>query len=140
MARVWKGRRSVLVVELDWPHRDLSPNSRKHWANKAKKAKLARQAAFLLTKQRLAQIHLTIARESKQLQIGLAFYPKDKRHYDLDNLIARMKSSLDGIADALCVNDRKFGYGQITLEAAQKPGKVIVTVQERNSSIDAGLK
>lgn len=130
MARVWKEKRNVLVVELPWPHRDLSPNSRKHWSNRASKAKIARRAAFILTKERLAQIHLTIAQESKQLQIGLQFYPKDKRHYDLDNLIARMKASLDGIADALCVNDRKFGYSQITLEAAQKPGKVIVTISE----------
>jgi hypothetical protein len=62
------------------------------------------------------------------LQVSLTFIPKDRRHYDLDNLIARCKPYQDGIADALGINDRTFGYGSITLGEPEKPGKVIVRI------------
>jgi crossover junction endodeoxyribonuclease RusA len=62
--------------------------------------------------------------------LTLKFIPPANRHYDLDNLIARMKSPLDGVAQALSTDDRRFRFGEITLEPAQKPGKVIVTIQE----------
>lgn len=37
-----------------------------------------------------------------------SFFPPDRRARDEDNLIASMKSSLDGIAEALRVNDKNF--------------------------------
>jgi hypothetical protein len=118
----------MLTVSLPWPHRDLSPNSRKHWRNRASKAKVHRTQAFALTAF-ASKGHWTCD-PSKRLSIGMQFIPPANRHYDLDNLIARMKSSLDGVADALSVNDRNFGYSSITLEPAQKPGRVVVTIQE----------
>ena len=42
------------------------------------------------------------------VHVQLDFYPPSKRRYDLDNAIAAMKSSLDGIADALSVDDSRF--------------------------------
>lgn len=121
----------MLVVELPWPHRDLSPNSRKHWTSKASKAKAARRTAYILTKQVLNAPYLALTSKATGVMIGLQFYPKDGRHYDLDNLFARMKSSLDGIADALVINDRQFGYGGMLMEQPEKPGRVVVTIQER---------
>jgi hypothetical protein len=35
---------------------------------------------------------------------------------------------MNGIADALGINDRTFGYGSITLGEPEKPGKVIVRI------------
>ena len=68
-----------------------------------------------------------------KLTLSLQFIPAANRHYDLDGLISRMKSSLDGIADALGVNDRHFSFGKIELLPAQKPGRVIVTIEERHA-------
>lgn len=42
------------------------------------------------------------------LELRLVFFPPDRRHYDLDNLHARMKAGLDGLCDALEINDRRF--------------------------------
>ena len=38
----------------------------------------------------------------------MLFIPPDKRSYDRDNLVARMKSGIDGLADALRINDKRF--------------------------------
>jgi crossover junction endodeoxyribonuclease RusA len=40
--------------------------------------------------------------------LRLTFYPPSRRQYDLDNCVAAMKSGLDGVADALQVNDHRF--------------------------------
>lgn len=40
--------------------------------------------------------------------VELTFYPPCKRNRDRDNLLAAMKSGLDGLADAMNVNDRRF--------------------------------
>ena len=38
----------------------------------------------------------------------MTFIPPDRRSYDRDNLVARMKSGIDGLADALKINDKRF--------------------------------
>lgn len=40
--------------------------------------------------------------------VSLTFIPKDNRRRDLDNLIASCKSLLDGISDAMGIDDSKF--------------------------------
>ena len=40
--------------------------------------------------------------------ISLDFIPPDKRHRDLDNLLASSKQLLDGVAHGLGINDRQF--------------------------------
>jgi len=43
-----------------------------------------------------------------KIEIEITFYPPDKRHRDADNMVASIKAGLDGIADALRVNDKRF--------------------------------
>lgn len=42
------------------------------------------------------------------LALDLTFVPPTRHSYDRDNLVARMKSGLDGLADALDINDKRF--------------------------------
>ena len=42
------------------------------------------------------------------LTLELVFVTPDQRSYDRDNLVARMKSGLDGLADALNIDDKRF--------------------------------
>jgi crossover junction endodeoxyribonuclease RusA len=63
-----------------------------------------REACYWLTKQQAGgwkhgqgDLHLT-----------LTFLMPDKRHRDADNCLAAAKAGLDGMADALGVNDRHF--------------------------------
>ena len=110
-------------ITLSWPDKSLSPNARVHWAVKSKAAKQAKEAAFYITK--LASIVLP---ETEKLHLFVDFYAPDKRHYDGDNLLSRCKSKIDGIADALGINDNRFIFHPFLRDEVVKNGKVIVTI------------
>lgn len=45
---------------------------------------------------------------SEKVKVSLVFYPPDKRKRDWDNMLAACKSGLDGLADAMGVDDRNW--------------------------------
>lgn len=90
-------------IVLPWPPATLSPNSRRHWAQLAKAKKAYRSACHY---QAVAQGAKSI--DAPALHVSLKFFPPDRRQYDLDNLLARMKSGLDGIAEVVGVDDRHW--------------------------------
>lgn len=92
----------VLEITLPWPPKELNPNARTHWALLAKKKSDYRRTCFYIVK--AANIKLV----NPNPTIELTFYQPDKRQRDLDNMLASMKSGLDGLADALQVNDKQF--------------------------------
>ena len=117
-----------ITIELPWPSRILSPNARPHWASKAHCVKAARQIARLTTwyeLNQLAEEDSPIRFESVRLH--WTFCPPTRRTYDLDNLIAQMKSSQDGIADALRMDDSKFKSTHAMGDVI-RGGKIIVSI------------
>lgn len=113
-----------MTVSLPWPSRILSPNSRSHWAEKAKAAAKARRDSCLL-----CQAAGVRALPWDRMQVELIFCPPDKRPRDLDNMLASAKSLLDGVADATGVDDSAWS---LTLTRGQpvKGGEIIVVVTE----------
>lgn len=110
------------TVVLPYPPSECSPNARCHWSVRAKAAKKYRQDCFWLAK----DAKLTAPEEGK-IHVSMQFSPPDKRRRDLDNCIASSKALLDGIADALKVNDSRFALHTEMCEIV-KGGKVIVTL------------
>ena len=93
-------------IKLPWPPTALSPNTHTHYMTLARAKKIYRQACWATT---LEQLQEAIRVEPGQhLRLELEFYKPTKREMDRDNLLARMKSGIDGMADALKVNDRVF--------------------------------
>ena len=92
-----------IVFTLPWPPSALSPNTRGHWATLAKAKKRYRAACFI-------QIRADRVRcpDAPRLDVLLQFVPPDRRRYDRDNLVARMKAGLDGVADAWDIDDSQF--------------------------------
>jgi crossover junction endodeoxyribonuclease RusA len=90
----------TITISLPFPRPELSPNARLHWAKKSKAVKLARAEAYYVTR-----TEYCACPQPERVAVTLYFYPPNKRHVDLDNLQARMKSALDGICDALGWND-----------------------------------
>jgi crossover junction endodeoxyribonuclease RusA len=85
----------VKRVFLEWPYDALWPNSRPHWAVKAKATKGYRFAAKVKC----------LGAEPGIIRV--TFCPKPKGPIpDKDNCIAAFKAGQDGIADALKINDR----------------------------------
>lgn len=89
-------------VILPWPYKQLSPNARVHFMTLAKFKRVYRSACFVLAKQAKLDV------PDGDIRIVLEFYPPTKRNRDDDNLVAMMKCGLDGVADALGVNDSRF--------------------------------
>lgn len=95
-----------VVLTLPWPPTTLSPNTRHgHWSTLAR-AKKRFRAACATTAQ--AQGARPLAGLIGGLLVNLRFIPPDRRHRDLDNCIASMKSGLDGLADVLQVDDSRW--------------------------------
>lgn len=116
-----------LSVSLPFPARILFPNGRTHWRIRARSAKAYRAAGYFYTKQELARS--SVPESDERIGVQLAFYPPDRRHRDEDNCIAAMKSALDGVADALGVNDKRFHLLEpLFISEPVKGGKVVVTL------------
>lgn len=117
-----------LTFELDlpWPDRRLSPNARGHWAvtAKVKKDYRARCAAIALK----AGVGGLVAGQDA-LSVHLTFLPPDHRSRDWDNILASMKSGLDGLADALGVDDSRWRLSfEVDRNTVVPGGRVLVTV------------
>lgn len=110
-------------LTLPWPPSNLSPNKRQHWAQLAKAKKSYREQCWALAKNQGAH---QIAAE--HLEIGLEFVPPSRRKFDLDNLLARMKAGLDGLADVLGVDDSRWSIRIERSDCPVPPGFVLVTV------------
>ena len=87
-----------------WFPKELSPNSRTHWAKLAKYKRDYRIEWWATALKEARKIQLPKGKVS----LTIEFYPPSRRHYDLDNCLASIKSGLDGLADALQVNDNRF--------------------------------
>jgi crossover junction endodeoxyribonuclease RusA len=116
----------VVNFTLPWPPRCLHPNSRKHWGERGPAVKKARADAYLLTKAAMGSFALAFP-EGVGVYVKLTFCPPNKRKHDIDGCLSANKAALDGIADALGVDDSRFS---LTLErgAVVKGGAVHVTV------------
>ncbi len=109
-------------VLLPWPPAECSPNSRVHWSKRARAAKVYRKACWGLC---LAAGWKAWVSECRP-RVTLEFVPALERRRDLDNCIASMKAGLDGIADALRVDDSRFILTASLVDS--EPAGVWVTV------------
>ena len=94
------GERPYPHIDLPWPDRALHPNARMHWAPKAQATKKARETGRMCS-------YASGARkvEANQLKVTVTFFPPDKRRRDIDGLLSNLKAYLDGISDAIGVDD-----------------------------------
>lgn len=109
-----------MIISLPWPSSDLSPNKRQHWAAKSKA--VAKYRDMCRTTAMLQSVRQRMPKGP--WQVSMLFFPPDNRRYDMDNLLARMKAGLDGVCDALKVNDVDFKRTTIERGTAQRPGSV----------------
>lgn len=116
----------MIVIELPWPHPALSPNSRAKW-ERIKALRRARNDATVLAVQSGAKsIDLT----GQSLALAIDAHAPDKRRRDLDNILASLKPSIDGIAAALGIDDAQITSVTVTAREPLKPrGCVRLTLQ-----------
>lgn len=114
-----------MIIDLPWPSKELWPNGgdRNHPAKIARLKKKHREWAYLCA---LEVKPKQFKHDGGKIPVTLYIYAKPKGPYpDADNCIAAMKSSFDGIADALGVNDRDFSAPAV-IYAEPREGRVAV--------------
>ena len=112
------------IVTLPWPDKKLSPNAREHWAVKARLKKSARATAA-----KAAQAAGVRRSDASCLSVTAVFFPPDRRARDLDNMLASLKPSFDGIADVIGVDDSKWEIA-LRRDEPQKNGLVQILIGE----------
>lgn len=110
-------------VLLPWPPSALSPNSRSHWAVRARAAKSYRAECCWLAK--AADLRVS---DEGVIHVGITFFPPSRHHFDDDNLVGRFKAGRDGLADALRVNDRRFRIHPALSDEVRPGGAVLVEI------------
>ena len=116
----------MIEIVLGWPPSELSPNARLHWAKLARAKKQYRNACFSVSKELLKKIRIDNIPE--KLVLEMTFIPPDRRNYDRDNLVARMKAGIDGLADALKINDKRFNTVISTMDTDYLGGFVRIRI------------
>ena len=116
----------MIEIVLGWPPSDLSPNARLHWAKLARAKKQYRSACCSVSKEQLKKFKTDNIPE--KLVLEMTFIPPDRRSYDRDNLVARMKSGIDGLADALKINDKRFNTVISTMDSDYLGGFVRIRI------------
>jgi hypothetical protein len=125
-ANITRAHESIELV-LPWPSRDLHPNSRGHWSKRSTAAKRARYAAWALTRQAYTAEALASLPDGP-LHVWIDGYPTDRRRRDADGLLSSLKPALDGIADALGVDDRRFVPHPWVKDEVRKGGEVRIRI------------
>lgn len=119
----------MIAITLPWPSSKLNPNRSKgaHWAATSTLRKKARADAHLVA---LGAMSAGCVPRGAAGAIALiiTFVQPDRRARDRDNLLAALKPSLDGVADALGVNDAQFEPVVLRREFGGKPGAVRIEI------------
>lgn len=97
-----------MKIKLPYPPKELMPNSKngRHWAATSKKKNEAIDDAYYATLEQKSSLSFELG--DGNYKLSLTYYQDDKRHRDLDNLLAASKAHIDGISQALKINDRQF--------------------------------
>lgn len=113
----------MTAITLPWPPAALSSNARSHWAQKARATKTYRRQAELCT----LAAKPTVPAEG-EIAMTIRFVPPNNR-MDRANMPSMLKAGLDGVADGLKVNDRRF-VPSFEFAEPCKPGHVVITIGE----------
>lgn len=106
------------MISLPFPPAKLSPNSRCHWAQKARAFKAYKFQCFAVLSQHRPALW---GRDSFELR----FLPPDRHRRDIDNMLAAAKALLDAVSEVCGVDDSKFNL-KIAKGEPVKGGSVVL--------------
>ena len=118
----------MIEIVLPWPDKRLSPNSRCHWREKAEATTEARSYAY--TEAVIERSDKRLSTLSGYYQATYIFNPPDRRRRDIDNCLAMMKSSQDGVCQAYKMDDTNIRRTVLEWGEVVKSGKVVLRLEE----------
>lgn len=117
-----------LIIRLPFPDKKLMPNRKngKAWTSTVATKDGQKQDAYILT---IDAAHKAGPQAwPERIPLSLLYLSPDKRHRDLDNLLAASKALIDGMAQALGVDDKRFRPILIDSVLGPKEGALIAAV------------
>ena len=112
------------LIVMPWPDGALWQNRRVHWTKRNSATKKARNMAAW----QAVEAGLHLHRDTCPRLVFL-FHPPDRRARDMQNMPATQKAAIDGIADAMKVDDSKFRCAwPESFSKIEKGGKVVIEV------------
>jgi hypothetical protein len=117
----------VTALEFPYPPRQLFPNFKRsnHWSAYSRHAKNARMLGWGLTKEAMGPSWKEWCGHDKiPLRIQVAPPMRGGPVPDEDNMLGALKHYLDGMADGLKINDKRFKHGEIEWLAKKGPRRV----------------
>lgn len=125
----------MLIVRLPFPDKSLMPNKKNgnHWAKTNNAKNIQKFDGYVLTMQALDQAGPQEWTEN--IPLSLIYMMPDKRHRDLDNLLAASKAIIDGIAQAIGVDDKRFKPILVDSVLGPKEGGLIAAVGAKIESM-----
>lgn len=114
------------TIVLPWPDAALFPNrsNGKHWSTRQPAKEAARVSAFV-------QAMGHDAGDPKvDHGVTIIVAPPDNRKRDVDGIVAALKPSLDGIAEALKIDDYHFNPIEIRLVDRVEHGSVTIVIDD----------
>lgn len=128
-----------MMIELPFPPSSLSGHNNGSWHGKAGTVRKHREWATAATREVFGMNGID-APGTGDIAVTVRFIPPDKRG-DRFNYPNRMKPYIDGIADALKVNDKRF-LPMFIYCAPEKPGRVEVFIHQnpRTDTVCSGAR
>lgn len=113
----------MTTITLPWPSAALTPHAKGNWRAKAGATKKARRLAHWLA------IEAKVKRNPNAV-LRVTYHPPSLRG-DVHNVHGRMKAYIDGIADAMGCDDKRFlVFFPAEFAGVRKPGEVVIEVEE----------
>lgn len=110
------------MIRLPWPPRALWVNSRVHFMARARAAGKARRDAWAIARE--AGL---IGFRNEPIPVSITFHPPNKIRRDMDGMHSAIKPMLDGVADAMGVDDSQF-RPRLDIGDVVKGGAVVLAI------------
>lgn len=125
-------RERGFVVRLAFPVSELMQNRHdgRHWSYAASEKADSRREGYLAALAAMTEAGYEPPEGTTLFRVRMEFAPPDRRRRDVSNLHAAMKWAIDGIAQAMGVDDSRFIEHTQRLGAQHAAGYVSVTIQE----------
>lgn len=123
---------SLTITIPGTPSAALSPNARVHWAVRNREFQEIKRTAVYATFDALNCERSTQGYDEPFFRIETTIYwEKGRKTMDQDNAGSCCKAIWDGVADALCTNDKRFRVMPVEQRrSGDRAGYVVVTVTE----------
>ncbi len=117
-----------MIIKLPFPDSSLFPNRKngKHWTATSAAKDIQKSTAYMLTKQAMQTTQSNFG--DGNIPLSLVYLTPDKRKRDLDNMLAASKALIDGMAQALGIDDSRFKPVLVDWVQGPKGGALMAAV------------